>query len=101
MLVMHSVQELPLRGFDEECRRFMSEQYTVRGLNLHPTHSPTRVVKGEDGKLTLWTKDRDGKETAIKGVDHVLMATGRKPNTRNLGLEDVRSPLQTLHVYAP
>ena len=90
-------QELPLRGFDEECRQFMNDQYSLRGLNLHSTHSPTKVARGEDGKLALWTKDRSGKETVTEGIDHVLMATGRKPNTRNLGLEDVgpSDPLRT------
>ena len=27
---------------------------------------------------------------AAQGLDHVLMATGRKPNTHNLGLEEAR-----------
>ena len=28
-------------------------------------------------------------QVVLEGLDHVLMATGRKPNTRNLGLEEV------------
>ena len=29
-------------------------------------------------------------QVVLEGLDHVLMATGRKPNTRGLGLEEVR-----------
>ena len=29
----------------------------------------------------------------LEGLDHVLMATGRKPNTRGLGLEEARPPV--------
>ena len=32
------------------------------------------------------------RHVASQGLDHVLMATGRKPNTHNLGLEEVCSP---------
>ena len=30
-----------------------------------------------------------GAQVVLEGLDHVLMATGRKPNTRSLGLEEV------------
>lgn len=33
---------------------------------------------------------------AAQGCDHVLMATGRKPNTEDLGLEQVRAHTTTL-----
>ncbi|KAK9804239.1 hypothetical protein WJX72_002925 [[Myrmecia] bisecta] len=82
-------QKLPLRGFDEECREFIADQYKVHGLNLHPEHSPTKIEKGADGKLTLWAKSKDGQDMKMDDLDHVLMATGRNPNTRNLGLEEI------------
>lgn len=31
-------------------------------------------------------------QVVLEGLDHVLMATGRKPNTRSLGLEEVGCP---------
>ena len=37
------------------------------------------------------------KDVAMQGLDHVLMATGRKPNTHNLGLEEVCGPALPFH----
>ena len=82
------LQPLPLRGFDEECRKFIAKQYEVHGLNIHAQSTPTRIEKKEDGTLTLHVK-RDDKEEAIEGLEVVLMATGRNPNTQNMGLEKV------------
>jgi glutathione reductase (NADPH) len=82
-------QPLPLRGFDEEVRNFVAEQYGVAGLHLHPAASPVEIRKAEDGKLTLVAESKTGEQVVLQGLDHVLMATGRKPNTRGLGCEEV------------
>ncbi|KAK9902162.1 hypothetical protein WJX75_006422 [Coccomyxa subellipsoidea] len=81
-------QPLPLRGFDEEVRNFVAEQYGVAGLHLHPAASPVEIRKAEDGKLTLVAESKTGEQVVLQGLDHVLMATGRKPNTRGLGCEE-------------
>lgn len=81
--------ELPLTGFDEEVRNFVTEQYKVNGLHLHPHNTPARVDKHEDGSLTFFAKDSKTGEVGEWQVDTVVMATGRKPNTHNLGLEEV------------
>ena len=52
-------QAKPLRGFDEEVRDFVTEQYRVHGLHLHPSTSPTAITKGPDGKLTLTAESKD------------------------------------------
>ena len=83
------LQPLPLRGFDEECRKFIAEQYEVHGLNIHSQSTPTRIEKKEDGSLSLHIKHSD-KEEVIDGLEVVLMATGRNPNTQNIGLEKVQ-----------
>ena len=59
-------QAKPLRGFDEEVRDFAMDQYQVRGLNLHPLASPTRVVKGPDGKLTVHADVKDGEPLVLE-----------------------------------
>ncbi|KAL0024238.1 hypothetical protein WJX77_010882 [Trebouxia sp. C0004] len=82
-------QPLPLRGFDEECRGFIAEQYEVTGLNIHSQSTPTRIEKQSDGSLTLHVKKKDGQEEAIEGLEAILMATGRSPNTQNMNLEKV------------
>ncbi|BBM99353.1 glutathione reductase (NADPH) [Marchantia polymorpha subsp. ruderalis] len=76
-------QDKVLRGFDEEVRDFVAEQMSLKGIKFHFGESPTAVEKGSDGKFTLVTTK--GSEVA----DSIMFATGRKPNTKNLGLEDV------------
>lgn len=68
----------------------MAEQYELHGLNLHPEATPTEIKKGPDGKLTLISESKQHGKVVLEGLDQVLLATGRKPNTRNLGCEEVR-----------
>ena len=81
-------------GFDMECRKHVEAEYQRQGINMYPTFCPQKVVKESDGSLTVTAKDSNDKEMVIKGADCVLMATGRKPNTQNLGLEEVRCRLR-------
>ena len=67
----------------------MAEQYGVHGLNLHAAASPVEIRKDADGKLTLVAESKADGKIVVEGLDHVLMATGRKPNTRGLGCEEV------------
>lgn len=83
-----------------QCREFVAEQYAeVGGLKLHPGQSPTEVVKNGDGSLTMKMKDSNGSESSITAAV-VMMATGRSPNTRGLGLEQVRNRAICAHTYA-
>ncbi|KAL9271881.1 Glutathione reductase, chloroplastic-like protein [Drosera capensis] len=77
-------QKKVLRGFDEEIRDFIAEQISVREIELHTEETPQAIVKSSDGSLALKTN----KGTA-DGFSHVMFATGRRPNTENLGLEEV------------
>lgn len=90
------LQPLPLRGFDEECRQFLAEQYEQNGINLHVSSTPQAIEKGADGKFTLVCQGPDKKEFRLDNLDAVLMATGRHPNTKNIGLEEV-GPLCFCH----
>mmetsp|Transcript_51630 Transcript_51630/g.122885 ORF Transcript_51630/g.122885 Transcript_51630/m.122885 type:complete len:555 (-) Transcript_51630:74-1738(-) len=81
-------KDLPLRGFDDDCRAFLARQMEQSaGVILHKETNPVRVVKQADGKLSLVIKDAAGSESTIADCDHVLMATGRHANTWDLGLE--------------
>ncbi|KAB2056917.1 hypothetical protein ES319_A11G136700v1 [Gossypium barbadense] len=77
-------QKKVLRGFDEEIRDFVGEQMALRGIQFHTEESPQAIVKSADGSLSLKTN-----KGTIEGFSHIMLATGRRPNTKNLGLESV------------
>ncbi|KAG8477746.1 hypothetical protein CXB51_027583 [Gossypium anomalum] len=77
-------QKKVLRGFDEEIRDFVGEQMALRGIQFHTEESPQAIVKSADGSLSLKTN-----KGTIEGFSHIMFATGRRPNTKNLGLESV------------
>ncbi|KAL4430036.1 hypothetical protein ABPG77_004406 [Micractinium sp. CCAP 211/92] len=86
--------DLPLRGFDEEVRKFAAEQYEQNGIHLHPLTTPQQLEKLPDGRLKFTAAKRSGsqsseEETFAIECDHVLAATGRRPNVHNLGLEEL------------
>ncbi|XP_015969716.1 glutathione reductase, chloroplastic [Arachis duranensis] len=77
-------QKKVLRGFDEEIRDFVGEQMALRGIEFHTEESPQAIVKSADGSLSLKTN-----KGTVEGFSHIMFATGRKPNTKNIGLESV------------
>ncbi|KAJ7569102.1 hypothetical protein O6H91_01G060400 [Diphasiastrum complanatum] len=76
-------QKKVLRGFDEEVRSIVADQLALKGIKFHFEESPEAVEKVADGQLLLRTNR--GSEVG----DCVMFATGRAPNTKNLGLEAV------------
>lgn len=81
-------QPLPLRGFDMECRKHVAENMKGRGIKLYPGTAPTRIDKNEDGSYTVQYQTSDGQKGSME-VGLVFFGTGRAPNTRGIGLEDV------------
>lgn len=77
-------QKKVLRGFDEEVRDFVAEQMSLRGITFHTEQSPQAITKSNDGLLSLKTNKEN-----FGGFSHVMFATGRRPNSKNLGLEAV------------
>ncbi|GLU07640.1 hypothetical protein SLE2022_245920 [Rubroshorea leprosula] len=77
-------QKKVLRGFDEEIRDFVAEQMSLRGIQFHTEESPQAILKSADGSLSLKTN-----KGTVDGFSHIMFATGRRPNTKNLGLEAV------------
>lgn len=77
-------RELFLRGFDGDIRRFVCDEMTKKGVNLHFNHNVEAIERVADGSLRV--SSADGGELI---VDAVLCATGRVANTRGLGLEDL------------
>jgi len=71
-----------LRGFDDEVRDHVSGEMIAKGINLNLGTDVMSIVKVTDG---LQVTCKNG---SVKVVDHVLYATGRVPNTDDLGLKD-------------
>jgi glutathione reductase (NADPH) len=78
--LLHRGEKL-LRGFDEDVRDALGQAYERRGIRLVLGRTVSRLDKAADGiQATL----SDGSTIM---ADQVLVATGRRPNTTNLGLE--------------
>ncbi|TAL81311.1 MAG: glutathione-disulfide reductase [Beijerinckiaceae bacterium] len=70
-----------LRGFDEELRTALRDAMVEAGINFKFGILPERIDKaGATLKVTL-------NNGATLEVDQVMLATGRNPNTKDLGLE--------------
>jgi glutathione reductase (NADPH) len=70
-----------LRGFDREIGERIGEEVGKKGISVRLQCSPSAIEKTASG---LRVRFEDGSEAEF---DLVLFATGRKPNTANLGLE--------------
>jgi glutathione reductase (NADPH) len=73
--------DLPLRGFDDDLRSRLADSLKSAGVAHRAGVLPTRVTKCVGG---LEVEMSDG---APLTVDCLLVATGRRPMTHNLGLE--------------
>lgn len=70
-----------LRGFDAELGVKLAEEMTKKGVTIRFESDLASLAKSADG-ITATFKDASVMETGV-----VMYATGRKPNTRNVGLE--------------
>ena len=75
--------EQVLRGFDDEIRHFVAAEMVKNGLDLHLNTDVVAVHQRDDGLHV----ELQGGATVV--ADTVLYATGRVPNTQDLGLETV------------
>jgi glutathione reductase (NADPH) len=72
-----------LRGFDDDVRATLAQELTTRGITIRTRTEIARIDK-RGGSFVAHTKGGDEIP-----ADVVLYATGRKPNTRGLGLEEL------------
>ncbi|KAI0203179.1 putative glutathione protein [Astrocystis sublimbata] len=76
-----------LRHFDPMIQDGVTNEYERLGIHLHKESSQSRVDKDPStGKLTVHYKDSNG-EGQLSGIDHLIWAIGRVPETDHLGLE--------------
>lgn len=72
-----------LGGFDLEVRQALTDALSARGIAIHASVLPTALEKTASG-LRLSLSSGEAIET-----DQVLFATGRRPNSANLGLAEL------------
>ncbi|MAL79558.1 MAG: glutathione-disulfide reductase [Sneathiella sp.] len=72
-----------LRGFDDDVRNFLAAEIQKKGIQLRTNANPAKIEKTDNGlKVTL--EDGD-----VLEADAIMYATGRAPNTKDIGLEEV------------
>jgi glutathione reductase (NADPH) len=76
-------RDLVLRGFDEDVRRVLQQELTKKGI-IFRTGSEIVAIEEGEGFLRCRTAAGEAIET-----DAVMYATGRTPNTEDLGLVEV------------
>jgi dihydrolipoamide dehydrogenase len=69
---------------DEEVSKELARVYRKRGINFHTNAKVDKVEKTKAGVSVTITVD--GKQQKIE-AEKILIATGRKPRTQNIGLE--------------
>ncbi|GKD50243.1 glutathione reductase, chloroplastic [Tanacetum coccineum] len=78
-------QKQVLRGFDDEmrnCKQYWLEQMSLKGIEFYTEESPQAVIKSADGSFSLKTN-----KGTTEGFSYVMFATGRKPNTKTMGVK--------------
>ena len=72
-----------LRGFDAELGSRIAEEMVAKGIAICFGCEPAAMRKRADGSLQI--EFTDGR---LQDAELVMFATGRRPNTRNLGLAE-------------
>ena len=76
-------RELFLRGFDKDIRHHIHNEMSKKNVRCRFNSNITKIDKKEDGTLVVKWNDGETSE-----ADLVMYATGRIPNTGNLGLNE-------------
>ena len=72
-----------LRGFDEEARGLIADEMIQNGVNLH---LGTNILEMSEVDGGYRVKATNG---SVEVFEQVMFATGRAPNTGDMGLEDI------------
>lgn len=72
-----------LRGFDDEIRNHLAAEMKKKGIDIRVKSDVTKIERSGDGvRITLVNGDQIG-------AGQIMFATGRMPNTHEMGLENV------------
>jgi glutathione reductase (NADPH) len=78
-----------LRGFDDDIRHHLAAEMAKKGVRILLHSDVERIERRKDGSLAARFA---GAEAPVE-CDAVMYATGRMPNTRDLGLEEAGAEL--------
>ena len=78
-----------LRGFDDDVRHHLAAELAKKGIRILLHSAVERIEHRPDGALVA----RFAGDSASVECDAVMYATGRVPNTRDLGLEEAGAAL--------
>ena len=74
-------------GMDKEISKEFMKILKKQGINFHMETKVENIKKNSDS-ATVTIQGKDGKKTQME-TDVVLVSVGRKPNTKNLNLDNV------------
>ncbi|MCK6449397.1 MAG: glutathione-disulfide reductase [Alphaproteobacteria bacterium] len=80
--------EMILRGFDHDARAHLQAEMQKKGIDIRLGREPVAIEK-KGRKLVVRFHDDTGLEDEGVECDTVMYATGRRPNTRGIGLEEL------------
>ena len=72
-----------LRGFDHDIREILAEEMTKKNINLVFNNNIAEIKKSKDQYKVRLSNDE------TRDTDLIMYATGRTPNTGNIGLENI------------
>ncbi len=72
-----------LRGFDDDIRFHVAEQMRGKGVDIRCLSNATAIDRDADGLQVTFNDD------TVERFDAVMFATGRRPNTAGLGLDEI------------
>jgi len=76
-----------LTGVDADCAKIVEKRIVKLGGTIHTSAKALGYERQSDGSLAV-AFEKDGKRDTVV-VDMVLVAVGMRPNSKNLGLEQV------------
>lgn len=74
-----------MRGFDDDIRAHLADELRKKGINLKFEATVSEIAETGDGGSKLAVTLNDG---SVLATDIAFFATGRRPNSANLGLEN-------------
>ena len=79
-----------LPGIDDEITQALRKSLEKKGIKIFTS---SKVISIQSGDKAVCTFENNGKEQSVDG-DIAIVAIGRKPNSENIGLENVKIDLR-------